>query len=152
MLFRNDVSQFKESRLKNCIDTSAKSDLFTDLDTVDHIEFDVMVGDEGFHLSWQMFLKAFHIPWAVQQECTAVNQFLYHVVFVDIGRIVACYKVCLFDQVCGFDRALTETQVRHCNTAGFLRVVIKICLSVHICVVTDDLDGVLVCSNSTVSS
>ena len=56
-IFRNDVSQFEECRLKNCIDTSAKSDFFTDLDTIDCIEFDVMVGDECFNLSRKMFVK-----------------------------------------------------------------------------------------------
>ena len=39
-----------------------------------------------------------------------------------------------------------------CNTTGFLRIIVEISLSVHICVVTDDLDGVLVSTNSTVST
>ena len=41
--------------------------------------------------------------------------------------------------------------MRHGHTAGLLGVVIKVCLCIHVCVVTDDLDGVLVGSNSTVS-
>src|SRR5699024_7147536 len=88
----------------------------------------------------------------VQKECTAVNKLLHHVVLVNIGRIVACHKVCLMDQVCRFDRQLTETEVRHCNTAGLLGVIVKVSLCVHICVVTDDLDGVLVRSDCTVSA
>ena len=67
-----------------------------------------------------MFLKAFHIPRTVQKECTAVYKLLYHVVLVHIRRVVACHKVCLVDQICRFDRQFTETEVRHCNTAGFL--------------------------------
>ena len=47
---------------------------------------------------------------------------------------------------------LTETQVRHGNTAGLLGVIIKVSLCVHICVVTDDLNGVLVCAYGTVSA
>ena len=42
--------------------------------------------------------------------------------------------------------------MRHGHTTGFLGVIIKICLSIHISVITDDLDGVLVSSNSTVST
>ena len=61
-------------------------------------------------------------------------------------------EVCLTDQVSGFDTAVSETQVRHSNTAGLLGVVIKVCLSVHICVVADDLDGVLVSAYGTVSA
>ena len=96
------------------------------------------------------FSSTFHIPRAVQQESTAVYQLLYHVVLTNIGRIVAGYEVCLVDQVGGFDRFLTETQVRHGNTAGLLGVIIEVSLSVHVCVITDDLDGVLVCTYGTV--
>src|SRR5699024_4744595 len=81
-LLRNDVGKFEECGLQNGVDTSAKTDLFTDLDTVDHIEFDSMVCDECFHLSRKVFLQSFHIPGTVQQEGTAVNQLLNHVVFV----------------------------------------------------------------------
>ena len=104
------------------------------------------------HLARKMFLKSFHIPRAVQQECTAVNQLLYHVVLTNIGRVVAGYEVCLVDQIGGFDRIMTETQVRHGNTAGLLGIIIEVSLSVHVCVITDDLDGVLVCTYSTVST
>ena len=45
---------------------------------------------------------------------------------------------------------VTETKVWNCNTAWLLGVIIKICLSIHICVVTDNLDRVLVSTNSTV--
>ena len=65
---------------------------------------------------------------------------------------MACNKVCFLDQICGFDRLFTETKVRHCHTAGLLGVIIEVSLCIHICVVTDDLDGVLVCSYCTVSS
>ena len=61
-------------------------------------------------------------------------------------------KVCFLDQVGGLDRALSEAQVRHGHTAGLLGVIIKVCLCIHVCVVTDDLDGVLVGSYSTVSA
>ncbi len=99
-----------------------------------------------------MLLKTFHIPSTVQKECTTVNQFLYHVIFSYIGWIVTCYEVCFVDQVCGFDRFFTETKVRHCNTAGLLGVIIEVSLSVHIGIITNDLDGVLVSTYGTISS
>ena len=153
LLLRNDSGKFEECGLKDCIDTCwSHASLDTDLNTVDGVEFDTVVSDECLNLSWKMFLKTFHIPCTVQKECTAVNQFLYHVIFVHIGRIVACYKVCFVDQVGRFDRFLTKTKVGHCNTTGLLGVIIKVCLSVHICIVTDDLDGVLVSTYSTIST
>ena len=61
-------------------------------------------------------------------------------------------EVSLTDQVGRLDAAVSETQMRHGNTAGLLGVVIKVCLSVHISVITDDLDGVLVSTYRTVSA
>ena len=63
---------------------------------------------------------------------------------------MACYEVCLVDQVGRFDLLMTETQVGHGNTTGFLGVIIKVCLCIHVGVITDDLDGVLVCTYGTI--
>ena len=38
------------------------------------------------------------------EDICPVHKFLYHVVFVNVGRIVACHEIRLMDQVCGFDR------------------------------------------------
>ncbi len=72
----------------------------TNLNTVDGVEVDIVLSDEFLHLSGQMLLQLFCIPCAVQQEGTAVNQLLNHVVLTYIGRIVACYEVSLTDQIC----------------------------------------------------
>src|SRR5699024_5591630 len=112
LLFRNNVCQFEERRLKDCVDTSAKTDLFSDLDTVDYIELNVVLCHKSLHLAGKMLFKSFHIPGAVQQECTAVYQFLNHIVLAYIGRIVAGHKVSLVNQVCRLNRQLTETKVR----------------------------------------
>ena len=61
-------------------------------------------------------------------------------------------KVCLVDQVGGFDRFMTETKVGHCNTTRFLGVIIEVSLCVHIGIIADDLDRVLVCTYSTVGT
>ena len=99
-----------------------------------------------------MLFQSLCIPWTVQKECSSVNQLLYHVVLVNIGRVMTCYKVCLMDQVCRLDRLLTKAEVRHCNTTGFLWVIIKVSLCIHICIITDDLDWVLVRTYCSVSS
>ncbi len=109
-----------------------------------------MVGDECLHLSRQMLLKLFHIPRTVQKEGSSVHQFLNHVVFIHIRRIMACHEVRFVNQICGLDRFLAETQVRHGHTAGLLGIIIKVCLCIHIGVVADDLDGVLIGADRTV--
>ena len=50
------------------------------------------------------------------------------------------------------DRLVTEAKMGDSDTAGLLRVILEICLSILICVVTDDLDGVLVCADCTVAA
>ena len=65
---------------------------------------------------------------------------------------MACDKVCLLNQVSRLNCFLTETQVGHGYAAGFLGVIVKICLRIHVCVVSDNLNRVLICANSTVSS
>ena len=60
------------------------------------------------------------------------------------------HEVGLADQVCGLDRVFTKTQMRNGQTTGLLGVIFKVSLSIHVGVVTDDLDGVLVRANGTV--
>ena len=111
-----------------------------------------MVSNEFLHLAGKMGLQLLSGPWAVQQEGSAVNQLLDHVVLSHIGRIVAGHKVSLVDEISRFDLLMAETKVGHGNAAGLLGVIIKICLSIHIGVVADDLDGVLVSAYRTVSA
>ena len=59
-------------------------------------------------------------------------------------------EVSLFDIVCRLDRFVSESQVGNGYAAGFLGVVLEVSLCFFICVVTDDLNGVLVCTNRTV--
>ena len=100
LLSRNDTGQLKECGLKDGIDTCrAHAGLDTNLNTVDGVEVDVVVSNVLLNLAWQMLLKSFHIPWAVQKECAAVNQLLDHVVLTHICRIVAGNEVSCTDQV-----------------------------------------------------
>ena len=94
---RNNSCQFEECRLKYGVDTSAKSDFLTNLDTVDGIELDIVFSNVSLNLSRQMSFKFFRTPGAVQKECSSRYQFLNHIVLAYIGRIVACYEVRLFD-------------------------------------------------------
>ena len=65
---------------------------------------------------------------------------------------MASNKVCLCDVVGRLDGLITESQVRDRDTAGLLRVILEVCLNEFICVVTDDLDRVLVCTDCAVTA
>ena len=65
---------------------------------------------------------------------------------------MTCNVISSIDQIRHIDRVFTETQVRNRYAAGFLGVISKICLGIHVGVVTDDLDGGFVGANSTVGT
>ena len=151
LLLRDDAGQLEECGLKNRVDTGrAHAGLDTDLHTVNGVEINLVVVDVLLDLARQMLLKLRIAPSAVQQEGSAVHKFLHHVVLANISRVVASHKVCLMNEVGGLNRLVTEAEVRHGDTAGLLRVIIKVCLCIHVGVVTDNLDGVLVCTDGTV--
>lgn len=65
---------------------------------------------------------------------------------------MASNKVSFVDVVWALNRFIAKTQMRNGDTAGFLGVILEVCLYIFIGVVTDDLDGVFVCTNSTVAA
>ena len=151
LILGDNTGQGKECGLQDGVDPGGShASLNTNLHAVDHVEVDVVVSNELLNLSGKVLLDALHIPRTVQKEGSSVNQLLNHVVLTDVSRIVAGNKICLVNQVGGLDGLMSETQVRHSHAAGLLGIVIKICLSIHIGVVADDLDGVLVGAYGTV--
>ena len=152
ILFGDDLSNGEESGLQHGVGTGAQAQLLADLEGIDGIEVDVVVGDEFLHLAGQTLVQLLGIPRAVQQEAAALLQILHHVVGLQVSRIGAGHEVSLGDVVGGLDGGVTKTQVRNGQTAGLLGVIVEVALSVHIGVVTDDLDGVLVGANSTVGA
>ena len=71
---------------------------------------------------------------------------------MDVGILVAGDEVGAVHQVGGLEIGLAETQMRNGEAAGLLGVVGEVALSVHVGVVADDLDGVLVGANSAVGA
>ena len=71
---------------------------------------------------------------------------------MQVSLYVASHEVGGVHQVCGADRRVAETEVRAGETARLLGVVCEVCLAVLAGVVADDLDGVLVCTYSTVGA
>ena len=63
---------------------------------------------------------------------------------------MACNEVRLVNQVGGLDRLLAEAQMGHRHAAGLLGIIVEVSLCVHVGVVADDLDGVLVGTDGTV--
>ena len=71
---------------------------------------------------------------------------------MSIGLTVAGDEVCVIDEIRHLDRRIAKAQVRNRNATGFFRVISKVCLSVHIGVVADDLDSALIRTDRTVGT
>ncbi len=87
---------------------------------------------------------------AVQKEHPTLFQRSKHVIATNISWVVTSDKVGMVDQPRHIKGAVTKAKVTDGDTTGLLRVVGEVCLCILVSVVTDDLDGVLVCSDGTV--
>ena len=152
VLGRNDVCDGEERGLEHGVGLVAQTDLSCHLVSVDDIEVNIVLCDVSLYGCGELLVQLVNCPVAVQQEGAAGNNVLYHVVLVDIGRVVTGNEVSLVDEVGGLDRGLTEAQVGNGNAAGLLGVVSEVSLCVHVGVVADDLDGVLVRADGTIGA
>ena len=141
---RNDLGKAEEGGLQDGVGASAQAKLFGDVGSVDGVEFNVVLGDEFLHLGRQMGVQIGRIPRAVEKEGPARLQILDHVVFIDIGGVVAGHEVGLVDQIGALDGLLAKAQVGYGDAARLFGVVGKVSLRKHVGVVADDLDGVFV--------
>ncbi len=150
LILRNDVGNGKERGLQNRVDAAAQSDLLAELYTIDRVEIDLVIGNILFHLCGQMLVEFLLIPFAVKQEIPAGLQILHHVVDIDIRGFVAGHEIRLCNVIGGLNRLVAKTQMRNGQAAGFFGIVGKIALRIHIGMVADNFDGVLVCADGSV--
>ena len=147
----HDVSQFEEGCLEDRIGTvAAETDFFGDLSRIDDVEFNVVCSQLAFNLVAEVVGNIRFIPVAVEQEDAAFFDFADDVIGVHVSLFMTCQEVSRFYVVRSPDRFGAKAQVRFGNAAGFLGIVFEVSLDVHIGVVADDLDGVLVGTDSTV--
>ena len=129
----------------------AQADICCDLPCVNSVEINVLsLPDLSSLLPGSMLVDFFISPQAVEQERAALFQILQHIVLSDVCLIVAGYEIRLVDKVSGLDRMFTESQVRYCQSAGFLGVICEISLGIQVRLITDDLDGSFVRTYCTV--
>ena len=149
---RNDVSQFEEGCLQDGVGAVAQTDVTGDIDRVDDVEVSLLLSQCALHAVGQLRLEFFGAPLAVEEEGAAFLQGSDHVVLVDVARVVAGNEVSRLNEVRCTDRIRSETQMGLGQAAGLLGVVDEVCLAVHICRITDDLDGVLVRTDGTIGT
>ena len=149
-LLGKDCGNLEECSLHDCIDPCSESCLLSDLKSVDVVEADVLVDDLLLHLSCEVVEYLVGRNCGVEKEYTTILKVGEHVISADVSRVVASYEVSVVDEPWHIEVAVTESEVGNCDTARLLGVVSEVSLCVLICVITDDLDGVLVSTNCTI--
>ena len=145
------IVDVEERRLHDGARFAVQTDLRCDADTVDIVEFEVLFRDLLFNFRGQVLFEFFEgVPGRVQQELAAFLDVGEHVVAGDVGRVVAGNEVSTVDEVRRLNGRFAETEVRNGDAARFFGIVEEIRLRVHIRVVADDLDGILVRADGAV--
>ena len=112
----------------------------------------MVLRDRVLHGRGKLLLHLLKGPRRVQKERAAFLDAFRNRVAGDVGRVVARRKVRLVDEIRALDRRLAEAQVGYREAAGLLGVVGEVALRVHIGVVADDLDAVLVRADRSVGT
>ena len=149
---RYDVGYLEERRLKNHVLALGAAGLGRDVQSVDGIHLDLLLGEQVLHGRGKLGVELLVRPLAVEQEGAALFERGDHVVHRDVSGLVASHEIRLVDEVLGMDGLIAETQVRQREAARLLGVVFEIALRVLVGVVADDLDAVLVRTHGAVAA
>ena len=139
-----DARDLEEAGLHDRVDAEAQAELAGDLDGVDVVDLDLLVDDRPLHVLGQVLEDLGGLPVGVDQERAALADAFQDVEAPDVGRLVEGDEVDGVEEVLGLDGLLAEAEVGDRDAAGLLGVVLEVALAVHVGVVGDDLDGVLV--------
>ena len=144
---------FEESRLHDSVGSSAEADGRGDLDCVDNVKFSVLFGKQTFHRSGEISAEVGNVvPFAVKKEFAAFFEVGDHIVSRNVRGLRASDEVRRVDKVRRLNGGFAETKVRNGDTARLFGVVEEITLSVHIGVIADNFDRVLVRADRTVGA
>ena len=148
----DDSGEGEEGGLKDGVGAGAKTQFPGDGNSVDGIEFGLLLGQGPLHGGGEVLLQTLHVPAAVQQEGAALLEVFRHVVLADVRRGVAGHEVSGRNQVGRADGRLAEAQVALGQAAGLLGVVDEVRLAVKVRGAADDFDGVFVGAHGAVGA
>ena len=153
VLLGQDLGQREEGGLQDGVGALAHPHLDRQVDGVDGVELDVVLGDVALGLGVEVALELVHAPLAVDEQGAAGLDVLDDgEALDDVRGVVAGHEVGLVDVVAAADGGVAKAQVADGHAAGLLGVVLEVGLHVLVGVVADDLDGVLVGADRAVSA
>ena len=149
----DDVGELEERGLKYRVDPVSEADAFGDFNAVDDVETNLFFGERALESGGKIGLKLGHgLPLGVEKEGSALFDACRDIVEGNVLLFVAGDEIGFVDEVRRLDRLLAEAKVRNRHAARLLRVIGEVALGVHVRLVADDLDGVLVCADGAVGT
>ncbi|CDC68726.1 putative uncharacterized protein [Oscillibacter sp. CAG:155] len=150
---RQNLGQREEGRLQDGVGALAHTDLGSQVDGVDGVNLDVVLGNVTLGSSVQLLTQLLVVPLAVDEEGAAgLDVADDGEALGDVGGHVAGHEVSLVDVVRRLDGLVAEAQVADGHAAGLLGVILEVCLNILVGMVADDLDGVLVGADGTIAA
>ena len=147
-----NARQREVAGLHNRIDAATHARLFGDFDSVDRIQFQVLLDNFFLNFDRQVVPNFFRFERSVQQKHGAVFRLRQHVDFFQEREVVARNKVRFVNQIRSIDDVVRETQVRRGHRARFFRVVHKVGLTVNTVFARDDFNRVFVRADRSIST
>ena len=153
VLFRQNLGQGEERGLKDGVGALAHADGLRQINGVDGVKLDVVLGNVALGSGIQMMSQFFRCPLTVNHKHAARLDVTDNgETLRDVGRVMAGDEVGLVDVIRALDGLVTEAQMADGDAAGLLGVVLEVGLHILVGMVADDLDRVLVCADSAVAA
>ena len=150
---RQNVCQRKECGLQYGVGALAHANLGSKISCINEVDRNVVLGNIALSICWEVLVKLLITPLAVKQEGAARLNVTDHLEALnDVAGVMTSNKVCLGYIVRRANRCITKAQVRNGYATRLFGVILEVGLYVLVGMVTNDLDGVLVCANGTVAT
>ena len=149
---RNDLRQFEERDLHQDVKPATEADILSNLHCIDGVELDIIRCNIVFHTAGQFFVEVGSGPVGIEQKGPTWLQAFQQVIFINIGLLGTGNEVGFVNQIRRLDLRIAKTQMRYGNTARFFGIIGKICLSIHIGLVTNDFDSTFIGANCAIGA
>ena len=148
--FRKNSWNNKESCLHNGIYTATESYFFSYFKSIDIIDFNFFINDRFLHIFCKVWKYFISFPIWIQQKNAIIFNTFEHIITSDKRLIMISNKISVFNQIFRLNGRGTKTKMWTGNSTGFFWIVLEVALCIHIGIVTNNLNRVLICTNRTI--
>ena len=151
LLFWKDLGKVEEGGLHEHVDTAGHTNGCSNLGGINGINFGIKFSKTLLEGWWEGFVEVGTF-WNVDNKLAALLEWLDHVELLEVGWVVASNVISTLDKVWCINWLLTKTKVGSSDTTRLVGIIGKVGLAIKVGVGDDELDGLLVGTNSTIGT